>query len=320
MIAAGKGQTITKDIHFDYYLNSTDNDFINHFSNGPGLLQIQNNGITGGCLSTPDSIQWGSDNAFFCSRYKPNAGDTTITAISFKYDSAFSIPGSIQRAVSIWLIPYADFNHYIAASITKNKKIELLTYSWNNNPYPVVTLTQDHWYRFEISTVFIGGISFQVNISAKVSDLGVTGTGPPSLVNSSSGTFNDNVLVNDTSIEVGLSGTKRGGAKYLDDFHFEGREGLSDCIDVPVGLKKEFLIPFFIYTSASSNEIVIEQNFSTTQNMDILLYDIQGKKLIQYNTIGRTARLNISFLSNGVYIIQCTSGNGFSIRQIIIKR
>lgn len=61
-------QVVDEDVHFDFYQSVTNNDFINHFNGGWGLTQIQTNGITGGCLSTPDSVNWGNDNAIYCSQ------------------------------------------------------------------------------------------------------------------------------------------------------------------------------------------------------------------------------------------------------------
>ena len=164
---------VVQEVHFDYYNSVTDNDFENNFDNGPGLVQIQTNGITGGCLQTPDSVDWGNANAYYCSRYAPQIGDTARTSICFKYDSTQINLPSYQRALSIWLWPNADFNHYIIASVSGNKKLELLTYSWSNNPYPDLALWHDHWYRYELRAIFQGGAGNQVVIQAEVSDLGL---------------------------------------------------------------------------------------------------------------------------------------------------
>src|SRR6266536_995815 len=79
-------QIVIENVSFDNYISPTNNDFTNRFTNGLGLTQITTNGITGGCLTTPNTVSWGNDNAIYCSKYI--AADSSIcnTRISFKYD------------------------------------------------------------------------------------------------------------------------------------------------------------------------------------------------------------------------------------------
>src|SRR5262245_49774476 len=80
-------QIVTEDILFDNYISATNNDFANHFTGGLGLAQITTSGITGGCLTTPNTISWGNDNAIYCSKYIGALSYYARTSISFKYDS-----------------------------------------------------------------------------------------------------------------------------------------------------------------------------------------------------------------------------------------
>ncbi|HKR04161.1 MAG TPA: T9SS type A sorting domain-containing protein [Bacteroidia bacterium] len=308
LILRVNAQVVDEDAHFDFYQSVTNNDFINHFSGGLGLDQIQTNGITGGCLTIPDSVSWGNDNAIYCSRYKPNSGDTTVTSICFKYDSTTVNLGSFQRALSIFLRPYADFNHYVIATVSGNKKLELITYGWVNTPYPDLNLLHNHWYRYILTTAFFSA-TFQVYIKAEVLDIGLTGTFPPIPVNSSSGTITDNILAVDTAIEVSILGATYGGCAYLDDFHFHGRKGFSNCI-LNTGISESSAEQnFFVYPSPASHVLHVENNSVNVHMQEITILNAVGEKIKAYSVFEKKADLDISALTNGLYFVNCRSGN-----------
>lgn len=307
MLHSSSAQIVTEEVSFDFYQDNYNNDFVNHFSGGYGMAQAETGGITGGSLMVPDSSSWGNDNAVYCSRFKPNTGDTVFAAVSFKYDSALIHPNSFQRAVSVFLRPLADFNHYIIASVTWNKKIELLTYSWNNNPYPPLTLHTNHWYRFEVMVVF--STIQQLKISATVSDLGVSGTATPVIVNSGSGTFNDEVLAMDTSIQVSLTAARYGGSTHLDNFYFKGRQGLTDCINIATGLAADAANrEWSVYPLPASSQIIIERNDHGTELMEATLFDMHGVAVMQFNIQEQRTVLDILLLKPGMYYLRLHSG------------
>src|SRR5437773_5375894 len=93
-------QLVTETVNFDTYVSASDNDFQNRFDNGTGLNQIQINGITGGCLETPQTVNWGNDNAIYCSYFKGVSGVTYITGICFKYDTTQLNNINFDRSVS----------------------------------------------------------------------------------------------------------------------------------------------------------------------------------------------------------------------------
>lgn len=310
-------QIVTEDVHFDFYQNASNNDLVNNFNGAIGITQLQNNGITGGCLDVPDSINWGNDNAIYCSHYNPGQGDTAITEICFKYDSASVQLSSFQRAASIFLNPWADFNHYVIATVSGSKKIEIITYGWVNTPYPSVSLFNNHWYRLRLSTAFFPA-SANVYINAEVFDLGIGGTGFPSLVNSSNGTISDNILSNDTAIQVSVTGAGKGGCAFLDDFRFNGRKGMSNCI-IPTGaINQNTSVAASIYYMAADRKLHILQN-SMNQQLSISIYNSEGKKVFIQNTSASSSEFDVSFLRKGIYLVLCRAESKCHTLKFFVK-
>src|SRR5688572_1175840 len=221
-------QTVIEYVSFDTYVSPTDNDFVNNFNNGTGLIQITTNGITGGCLTTPLTVGWGNDNAIYCSKYL-NALNISVTRLSFKYDTTQINPVNYDRSVSIFLRPSADFNHYVIASITHDSKIQIISYSMTNN-MPVINLLHNHWYEFILTTdIVTASPNWIMNAYAQVNDLGLTGQTPPIPNGSSTISFSDSIFTIDPAVEVSFTATQWGGAKYVDNFRFQGMKSLDSC-------------------------------------------------------------------------------------------
>ena len=312
-------QIVTEEVNFDYYLDTDNNDFTNHFDGGFGMSQIETGGIMGGCLELPDSSSWGNDNAIYCSKYKPVTGDTVFTSICFKYDSALVHPNSFQRALSIFLRPQADFNHYIIASVSGNKKIELLTYSWNNNPYPPLTLHTNHWSRYELMVIF--STIQQLKVIATVFDLGTSGTSTPIQVNSSSGTFTDEVLAMDTSIQVSITAAHYGGATHLDNFHFEGRLGVTDCVSIATGVIIKAEMPSVrIYPIPASGQLSLECNDFYPIEVNAVLFDLHGVAKKHFKISRQKEMLDIQSLAPGMYYLQLNSTQIAETFPVVIAR
>ncbi|MBL0342317.1 MAG: hypothetical protein IPP71_16255 [Bacteroidetes bacterium] len=115
-------QPVTENILFDTYYSPSNNDFENYFSGNSLMNQITTNGITGGCLTTPNTESWGNNNAIYCSKYIDSASYSSSTQLSFKYDTTQLNSINYDRAISIFLKPGADANHYIIGSITPDKR------------------------------------------------------------------------------------------------------------------------------------------------------------------------------------------------------
>jgi hypothetical protein len=167
-ISCGYSQIVTENVLFDNYISSANNDFVNYFTGGSGLSQITANGITGGCLTTPLTVNWGNDNAIYCSKYIAADSAYTNTRLSFKYDTSQINNINFDRAASIFLRPSRDFNHYVIASVNNNKRLQIISYSWTNTP-PLLNLQHNHWYEFLLNTAFVvDSPVYQVNVSAQV--------------------------------------------------------------------------------------------------------------------------------------------------------
>lgn len=315
--ASLNAQSVTENVHFDYYQDASVNDFTNHFTAGYGLTQIETNGITGGCLTVPDSISWGNDNAVYCSRYKPQSGDTMTTSLNFRYDSATVKMSAYQRAMSIWLTPGSDFNHYIVSTVSPDKKIEILTYGWVNSPYPLLALHSNHWYNYQLR-VIVTGVQ-QVSVKASVFDLGTSGTATPALVNSSSGTFNDDVFVADTSIRVSITGASYGGAKYLDDFQFHGPEGVTNCVNVATGITHPVASTgLSVYPSPAFNQITVKWNGSIVKGMEGSMFTVAGKKVLTFPITANETVLDLQTCPDGLYFIRCQSPAETITSQVVV--
>jgi hypothetical protein len=311
-------QVVNQDVNFDFYQSASNNDFVNNFSGGYGMVVQQNNGITGGCLFMPDSISWGNDNAIYCTWYKPVAGDTTLTSICFKYDSTTVHATSYERAMSIWLRPHADFNHYVIATAAGNKKIELITYGWVNTPYPNLNLLNGHWYKYNLSVAFFAA-TFNVYIRADVFDLGVAGTSTPVFVNSSSGNITDNILAVDTAIQVSVTGAAFGGGTYLDNFHFHGGKGISNCI-ITGRVESENKKAVTVFPSVVKNTLHIFKNYFSSENLNVIVFNSRGEKIMERNS--SQAKLDVDFyaVANGVYLIQCITENELRNYKIVVAK
>ncbi|MBK5285000.1 MAG: hypothetical protein JJE25_06325, partial [Bacteroidia bacterium] len=226
-------QIITEDVLFNNYNSSSDNDLVNRFTGGLGLTQITTNGITGGCLTTPNTVSWGNDNAIYCSKYIAASTYYAKTGLYFKYDTTQINTVNFDRAVSIFLRPGADFNHYVIASVNYDKRIQIVSYAWANNP-PLLNLLQDHWYALTLTATFTGGLpGDEIDLVAAVDDYGLTGLSMPVTVNTSIGTINDSILFGDSAIQVSFTASAWGGAKYIDNFIFNGIKSPDSCITFP---------------------------------------------------------------------------------------
>jgi len=290
-------QMVSETVDFDYYTSSTDNDFENRFDNGLGLIQIQTDGITGGCLQTPTTIAWGNDNAVYCTRFKGVIGETYITGICFKYDTSQFNNINFDRPVSLWMKPYVDPNHYIVASVLDTRRIQIISYSATSTS-PVMQLQQGHWYNLLLTTDFVGGIAGDgIDIGAQVNDLGLSGGDPPIPVSFTNTPLNDSIMIADTSIEVSITGTSWGGAQYLDNFRFDGIKSYDNCITTAV----EEYSSRDIFSSLNGTTLVINTGTVTTGVIEI--HDVQGKKLAEKKITSEITTFETNGIPSGVYFL-----------------
>lgn len=297
----------TIDVNFDNYTSPTTNDFTDKFSGNSILYQIPTNGITGGCLVTPATNNWGNDNALFCSTYKLGTPTNLITSICFKFDSTLFNNSVFERTCSIWLIPFSDFNHYAITSISTNKKMQLLTYS-SVNDGPVMTLLHNHWYKLETKFIIASMTPpYNIGFDIKTYDLGLTGTGTPQSIGSIVSSFQDSTLAADTNIVVGITGTTSGGAIYLDNFHYEGLAGTNLC---PVTSISNIDLNETISIIYSHN--VLSMNNTSNKEVNSYIYDLNGKLILNLHVPPGTSQLAMNALPAGLYIYHVT-GSGASV-------
>lgn len=309
-------QPVTETILFDNYVSPSDNDLVNNFSGNILLTPVTSNGITGGCLGVPTTESWGNNNAIYCSKYMNSSLYSNDTRISFKYDSTQINPINYDRAVSIYLNPEADFNHYVIASITYDKKIQIVSYFAANNPFPV-NLIHNHWYEFILSTSYDMPIPalYEVTAEAQLNDLGPTGLTPPIPAGNSDIVFTDSLLYVDTAVRVSFSGTSWGGAKYLDNFRFQGIKSADSC-NATTGTPavtddgvEVFVTGNAIACTSSHQELILE------------LYSISGQKIFFKKLPFGHSSVSMNELADGLYFmkIETPSGKVVLTKKFIVR-
>lgn len=298
-------QPVTETILFDNYVSPSDNDLVNNFSGTILLTPVSSNGITGGCLTVPTTESWGNNNAIYCSKYMNSSLYSNDTRISFKYDTTQINPINFDRAVTIYLNPGADFNHYVIASITYDKKIQIVSYFAANSPVPV-NLIHNHWYEFILSTSYDMPIPalYEVTAEAQLNDLGPTGLTPPIPAGNSDILFTDSLLYVDTAVRVSFSGTSWGGAKYLDNFQFQGIKSADSCnatTGVPA-VKDDGVEVFFtgstIECTSSNEELLLE------------VYSISGQKIVTKKLPSGHSSISMNELTDGLYLMKMETSSG----------
>jgi hypothetical protein len=306
-------QMVSETVDFDYYTSSTDNDFENRFDNGTGLMQIQTNGITGGCLQTPQTIFWGNDNAVYCTRFKADLGVVYTTGICFKYDTSQFNNINYDRPASVWMKPYVDPNHYIIASVLDSRQIQIVSYSATGSS-PTMQLLQGHWYNLLLNTSFAGGAQGdEIGINAQVNDLGIAGTDPPIPVSFANATLHDSIMMADTSIEVSITGTSWGGAQYLDNFRFDGMKSSDNCIFTAV----EENSPENIQVAMNGSMLTV--NTGNIQNGTIEIYDMRGNLLAEKKISTGPTKIEISGMASGIYLLSIKNEKYSVTKKIVLN-
>ena len=286
----GVNAQVSESVNFDNPSDQAD-----HFYGMQSLMQIPNNGIgvTGsGCMQTADSINWGNDNSRYCSKYA-GANAAYTTSICVYYNDASAVPGSFDRAASIWLQPHADPNHYIIASITHDKKVELLSY-FATNSSSSMTLTNNHWYQISLS-VQIQNDSVQTD--ALITDLGTDGTFPPIPVDFATFLIDDSVFARDNAIEVSIVGSKAGGGLYVDNFSYEGIKSADSCLNTGISdikLSEELTISRF------ENYLLVD---SDNDPGAFEVFDLSGKRVFS-ETLPADHRIDIARFEKGIYLFR----------------
>ena len=308
------GQVVNETVDFDGYLSASDNDFQNRFDNGTGLVQLQTNGITGGCLETPSTIAWGNDNAVYCTHARGVIGVSYTLGICFKYDTTQLNNINFDRPASLWMKPEADPNHYLVASVLDTRRIQIISYSATASS-PVMQLQQGHWYNLLLFADFSGGgTADQIDINSQVNDLGVTGNDPPIPAGFTNAVLHDSTLIGDTAIEISITGTHWGGALYLDNFRFDGMKSYDNCISTGIDTAQAEMDFTFL---VEGNLLTVVPG--TIQNSRFEVLNLSGQKMISGQLAG-TAEFDISSFASGFYLLSVDDQSGRRCKKFFLIR
>ncbi len=99
----------------------------------------------------------------------------------------------------------------------------------------------------------------------------------------------------------------------------KGSAYVFDNFENPYTIIKNICIKnnFDIFPNPADNYFYINSNIN--DNYDVDIYDITGKKILQYTNIKSTDKINITDLKSGVYIIRLSSKNIALTKKIIIE-
>lgn len=313
-----QAQHIVRTVPFAY-TTPTNNDYVQRFANGIGYTPVDSFGIDGASLATPDTISWGNGNALYCYKIKTEAWDSATVSLSFYYDSTTAVPTSIDRGASVWLNPSVDWNHYLITSVTHDKRLELLTYSWTNSPGVLLPLQHGHWYDLKITTQFIPGFAgWMFTAAAYVFDLGTDGAQTPTLIGMDSGSANDEVLPTDSSISVSISGSRAGGVTFLDNLYFNALPNADSC-EVIIDTTTNGI--FNVY----DNGIRYQLNGNilrvhTQVNNNVVVCDALGRAIHQVVAENNETIIDLTRYHQGVYLLSVQTATGVKSAKFVLRQ
>lgn len=304
----GNAQPVTETIFFDNYVSPSDNDLTHNFYGTQSLYMTPSNGITGGCLVSPDSNNWGNDISRYCSRYDISSTGTYKTTISFLYDQNLVSHTGFDRAASIWLQPHADPNHYIIATVSHAGKIEIYTYySFFNNPV-AMPLQSGNWYNLELEiTLPASPDPNTFSLGCKVTNLGPAGLSLPVTVDSLIETETDSVFASDDAVEISITASRYGGVSHLDNFTFNGVKSADSCLFTSV-YQPEFLNDIKIISD--NNSLILSGDVLRNKNIEII--DITGKKIFSEKLLSDKTFLDLTKFKSGIYFLLINNIPGIS--------
>ena len=313
----GFSQIITETIDFNNYVSFEDNDLTHNFIFGlfaePNFItQSSSGGITGGALIPPNIIDWGIDIITYCSTYKNITNVLSETSISFKYNSGLVNPNAFERAILIRLDSDTNDRNvqfYLDYSSTDTKLLRIVTY---NEVLDAPVILQDgHWYNFVAQYQPLGGtFDDEVFVGIELFDLGVNGTSTPTSVGSLEEIIYDFYLFSSTENLISLSASKWGGAEYVDNFIFEGEKNRSICNTLNV-VGSQLIDKTALYPNPTDNYLFIQ---GTTSHLSATVYNMLGKQVLFTNN---TDKIDVSGLSDGVYIIKISDGVNEATRKFV---
>jgi hypothetical protein len=307
-------QVTVEQVDFDHYISPSDNDLMRHFYGTQGLTQLPGNGITGGCLQAPDSNNWGNDNSRYCSKFSAVNDSVYAVSICFQYDATL-LGAGFDRAVSVWLQPHADPNHYIIATVAHNGQTDLITYSTFTASLSPLSLQTGNWYRLTLTFQTNSSPGpFSVHFSNKVEDLGNLGTATPVLLDSIADVMLDSIFAADDAIEVSLTGARYGGAAFLDNFSFSGIKSADSCNFTGV---PEYPVPGeSISFQTTGDKLMISG--AGLANQQALILNTSGMVVNRYGLTKNENTVDLSSLARGIYFVAVIHNNKKSTYRLVV--
>ena len=316
-------QIVTQLVNFDNYFSSSDNDLTNHFYPYTGstflLVQLNDSGITGGCLRTPPA-QVANNNAAYCSKYKNIIGDTNTTSICFFWDTSIVNPSTTDYGVAIWTFPIADGTHDVHVSVSANIGLDLRGDGFAQTR-SVAGLISKHWHKLVLNTYIAGG-SFgdQVNISAQVYDLGATGTSAAILADTVSTVINDITYASDTAVTITIEGSRWGGVSYLDSFSFHGSKSIDGCATITgVKIINTQTTSLAIFPNPANGIFTLHITSSQNEDAHIIIFNLLGEKVKEITAMtNEDTELQID-APPGVYFVASTMNGCTYTERVMVQ-
>jgi type IX secretion system substrate protein len=336
---------VAENIYFDGYVSPSSNDFTNYFSevNAPsalsGLIQINDNGITGGCLRTPPVFTPGAE-VRYCAKYRNHIGATLTTGISFKWNTGLINPSTgpfISSAVITLVSSHStpSLPSYISGSVDSMGVVWICNASGSGGCASsegsgvalTSFLTDGHWYNLVLGITTIGGPSNDlIGISVKIYDIGTSGTSSPTLVNSFGETNPNEAMAQDTAIGVEIKGSASGGCQYIDNFSFQGFKGAGNCITngVPqITVDRDFALSEPAPNPSNEN---VRIDYRLPKNIEqgvISLYNTNGQIVNSYLVTNKNnwVSLDNSLLPTGIYyyLLRAQGLQSTAKKMVVIK-
>lgn len=191
--------------------------------------------------------------------------------------------------------------------------MEVISYSWIDNNGPTLNLVQGNWYQLSLNTNY--GSSDSVYIHSELNDLGANGLGAPTLVGQSTGAIIDNVFAIDTSIQIGISGSHKGGALYLDNFSFDGKKGSDSCSYSSQLNGVNDLQQSADWNFYSDNSVI---HLSNSSSLNIEIINLTGEIIFTVK-VNQDFSYNTSRLPAGIYFLKLESSNKNMVRKFVVN-
>lgn len=291
-------------ITFNNYINSTDNDLVNNFTNISNFYQTTTGGITGGCLNVTNNFSNSiarSKNKVFIFR----AQDTLEVSARFYFRGDTVSVSDVNSALGFRLHPYSistsnfDFSKFVEFGVDKSNpstKDALFfgddlgsAHSYINSPY---LLGINKWYEVKVKIYKLPSSTKFIS-DGNIIQLSNDGTTSMGVWRSCTGDIIDNADVyNSDTYTFSLKARYYEGVKKIDQIIVKSGEYPLTTSEIKISENAPLLM----------NTLVLKDlhllDYSNIQQMTI--FNLFGQKLYQQQINSNT--INIEFLHSGMYL------------------